>query len=163
MTVDWNQIKSSFLAGETLEALSRKYSIPFSTLKSRHARENWSELRKKTEGKMQEKLTTEIANKQAEKALDAVKVIDETVDHLCRELVNSESHSKEALARAIAELLKVRGTYTGDTVQKNKTEVTYDVGELSRHLIEKIEAEQAEQEKQGINIYKLPNRPNSCE
>ncbi|MBI3590340.1 MAG: hypothetical protein HY094_03040 [Candidatus Melainabacteria bacterium] len=140
--LSWEQVKAEFLAGTSLRLLAEKYSVSFSTLKSRHARENWSKQRKKTEGKMQEEVITKVAKKKVKKAVDAVNVIDETIQQLTNELNNASSLSKESLARAIAELLKVRGTYTGETVQKNKTELetNIDIGTLYRMIIEKAEA-----------------------
>ena len=134
----WDKVKSEFIAGGTLKSLSEKYSVPFSTVKSRHTRENWSELRKKTAGKIQEKITTEIATQQAQGTLNAIQVIDTTIEDLIESLPQAIISSKEGVARAIGDLLKIRGTYTGETSDKNKGESGVSVDLIYKIVLDSI-------------------------
>ena len=150
--IDWQQIKSEFIAGATLKSLAEKYSISFSTLKSRHAREKWSELRKKTEGKLQENITTEIADQQTKPIINVIEVIDKTVKDLADSLPNVEYTSKESIAKAISDLLKTRGLYTGETQQKNN-QGGWNADEIIKATIDYLDSK-------GDETHDLDIRPN---
>ena len=149
---NWHLVKSEFIAGATLKSLAEKYSISFSTLKSRHAREKWSELRKKTEGKLQEHITTEIANQQTKPIINVIEIIDKTVKDLVDSLPNAECYSKESIAKAISDLLKTRGLYTGETQQKNN-QGGWNADEIIKATIDYLDQKGVEEHDLDIKPY----------
>ena len=118
---DWQKIKSEFMAGAKLKELSEKYNVPEGSLKSRHRRENWSDLRMKNELKVNEKILEKISEEQAEKTFNEIENIRSLIKSAQKALPKVDAGSKEGLLRSIGELYKILGTYTGKTVQKNET------------------------------------------
>ena len=115
---DWQKIKSEFMAGATLKDLAEKYNIPEGSLKSRHRRENWSDLRMKNELKVNEKILEKISEEQAEKTFNEIENIKALIKNAQKALPNVDAGSKEGLLRSIGELYKILGAYTKKTAQK---------------------------------------------
>lgn len=131
--IDWQQIKSEFQAGATLNSLAGKYQISLETIKTRHRTDHWAQARKEYKRTLNEMTTKKLAEEQLPKTLSAVQVIDLVVEDLLQGLPQAISGSKEGTAKAIGDLLKIRGTYTGETSEKNKGEQT-----ISADLVYKI-------------------------
>ena len=74
---------------------------------------------------MNENLTNKLADKKADEIFDEIENIKGLIKQAEKQLPNAQVISQESLLRAINELYKTLGTYTGKTVQKNenKTEV----------------------------------------
>lgn len=118
---NWQKLKSEFVSGKTLSVIAKENNIPFNTVKSRHRTENWSKSRKEFERKVNENLTNKLAENKTEEIFDEIENIKLLIKGTEKELPKAEISSKEGLLRAINELYKTLGTYTGKTVQKNET------------------------------------------
>lgn len=118
---NWQKLKSDFISGKTLNEIAKENALPFETVKSRHRAGNWSKARKEFERKLNENLTKKLADKKAEEIFDEIENIQLLIKQAEKELPKAEVMSKEGLIRAINELYKTLGTYTGKTVQKNET------------------------------------------
>ncbi len=136
---DWQKIKTEFIVGATLNSLAGKYQISLETIKTRHRTDHWAQARKNYKQTVNEITTKKLAEEQAHKTLNAIEVIDTTIEDLLSELPKAIINSKEGLARAISELLKVRGTYTGETVQKKDVSHSIPVSGLIKGIIDEIQ------------------------
>lgn len=117
---NWKKIMMEFIKGEKLKDLSIEYKISLETIKSRHRMGNWSKHRADYKRKLNENLTNNLAEKTSFQMVDAIKAIDEVVNHLMEDLKTMEPTSKEGIAKCINELLRTRGIYTGETVKKQE-------------------------------------------
>lgn len=118
---NWQKLKYEFIAGKTLIEIAKENSLSLETVKSRHRLENWSQARKDFERKLNEKLTNKLAEAKADELFDEIENLKLLIKKAEKELPHAEISSKEGLIRAINELYKTLGTYTGKTVQKNET------------------------------------------
>lgn len=140
--VDWKTIMTEFTQGKKLKDLAGKYNIPFETIKSRHRNEKWSIARSEYKRKLNEKVTNELAKRDSPKILDEIEVIDYTVKHLAKKLPDCEASNAEGIGRAISELLKTRGLYTGETSEKHEHSGQVEVipllgGDSNKHALRK--------------------------
>lgn len=117
---DWNKIKAEYAAGAKLKDLAGKYNIPFETIKSRHRNDKWSIARSEYKRKLNEKVTNELVKRESPKILDEIEIIDYAIKHLAKKLPNCLPNNAEGIGRAISELLKTRGLYTGETTKKHE-------------------------------------------
>ena len=66
---DWNRIKAEYVSGvESLKSLSEKYGVPFSTIRRRSERENWTADREAARIEIRQKVVKETAKKTADNA-----------------------------------------------------------------------------------------------
>lgn len=129
MVINWDNVKKEYAAGAKLKDLATKHHISMDTLRSRHRRENWSELRTKTEQKTNNKIIEEVSTLKAEHNLDEVESIIKSIKKV-DELIDSgaiEANSLEGLLDKKVKLLVVLGTYTGKTSEKSEVLGTHNV------------------------------------
>ncbi len=124
---NWQKLKSDFISGKTLSVIAKENDVPFDTVKSRHRSENWSKARVEYKRKTSENLTNKLAENEANKIFDEIENIKALIKQAERQLPNAEVISQEGLIRAINELYKTLGSYTGKTVQKNETSTNLKV------------------------------------
>jgi len=122
MERDWEILKAEFINGFTLKELSKKYNIPFSTVKKQHERGNWSEARRNVKEKRSEKLEEKLAEKQANKIISEAEQIQGIIDKLLIEADAVPANSKEGILRVVNDLYKVKGLYTGKTTKEQNEE-----------------------------------------
>lgn len=66
---DWNRIRTEYQTGTaSLRDLSKKYGVPWSTLRARAYREKWGEGRKNAQTKIEQKVVKEAEKKAADNA-----------------------------------------------------------------------------------------------
>lgn len=66
---DWNRIKAEYVSGvESLKSLSEKHGVPFSTIRRRSERENWTADREAARIEIRQKVVNETAKKTADNA-----------------------------------------------------------------------------------------------
>ena len=87
MIVDWNAIKSDYIAGgTTYKDLAAKYGVSESTLRKTGAKEHWAELRNKTGTKTEQKISDAISDQQAQEAVSAAKLINDSAQNLLEKI-----------------------------------------------------------------------------
>lgn len=140
--MNWNQIKAEYASGTKLKDLANNYSLSIDTIRSRYRREKWSELRTKTKQQTNNKIIDELSSKEANRKLNAVEVIDHAINELLLVLPEAKLLSKESIARAINELLRTRGLYTGETTTniKNENQFQVNADEVIRATIEYLDS-----------------------
>ena len=66
---EWKKIKAEYIRGGTsYRKLAQKYGVSFSTLRCVAAREKWTDLKSKTQDKLDTKLTESVAKKESERS-----------------------------------------------------------------------------------------------
>lgn len=71
---DWKKIKAEFIRGASYRILAEKYGVSFSSIQKRGAKEKWTDLRKKSSRKSDEKIVESVASQEA-KRVDKVQSI----------------------------------------------------------------------------------------
>jgi Zn-dependent peptidase ImmA (M78 family) len=81
--VDWNAIKTEYIAGGTsYRKLCEKYGVSRTTLQRKAKDENWVELRSQAQAKAETKIVTNVSRKQAETANKIIIVADKLLDKI---------------------------------------------------------------------------------
>lgn len=80
---DWKKIKAEYVRGVSYKKLSEKYGVSFSSIQKRGASEKWTDLRKKSERKLDEKIVESVAKKEAKR----VEVMKDAADKLMDKIV----------------------------------------------------------------------------
>lgn len=97
---DWKKIKAEYIRGGTsFRALAEKYSVSFSAVKRRAAKEKWTDLRRKSE----QKATTKIINNVASRESKRVDMFSTIADMLLKQIYNDVESGKV--------LITGKGTY----------------------------------------------------
>lgn len=109
--MSWKKIKAEYIAGEiSLQKLSEKYGVSFSTIQKKSMEEKWSELRKKSRRKEEEKIIDSVSEKEAQKAVDIIDVADKLLLKIGKiaEMYDDPDSIKK-LTSAIKDLKDIKG------------------------------------------------------
>lgn len=109
--LSWKKIKAEYIAGEiSLQKLSEKYGVSFSTIQKKSMEEKWSELRKKSRRKEEEKIIDSVSEKEAQKAVDIIDVADKLLLKIGKiaEMYDDPDSIKK-LTSAIKDLKDIKG------------------------------------------------------
>lgn len=102
--VDWNAIKAEYIAGgTTYKELAVKYDVSESKIKRIAAKEKWSELLNQTRTKANQKLTESISDGQAEAAVSAVQLINESALNMLRQIAKETAEGESDPDKALSE------------------------------------------------------------
>ncbi len=127
-----------FINNISLAQIAKEENINFDTLRTWHNKYNWADEKRNFKAKTNEKIIEQSSTEQAKKSLDEVAVIDFAVAKLITKLKDTglKAKSVEEVAKAIFDGLKVKGTYTGKTVQKQELEHKgLDFGEAVKQIL----------------------------
>ena len=109
--MSWKKIKAEYIAGGiSLQKLSKKYDVSFSTIQKKSMEEKWGELRKKSRRKEEEKIVDTVSSIEAKKAVDIINVADKLLGKIeeVAEMV-SDPDSIKKLTSAIKDLKDIKG------------------------------------------------------
>lgn len=109
--LSWIEIKAEYIAGGiSLQKLSEKYGVSFSTIQKKSMEEKWSELRKKSRRKEEEKIVDSVSSKNAKKAVDIIDVADKLLEKILEaaEYVH-DTQSIKQLTSAIKDIRDIKG------------------------------------------------------
>ena len=73
---DWKKIKAEYIRGVSYRRLADKYGVSFSTIQKVGAKEKWTDLRKKSSRKADEKIALSVASQEAERVSGIETVAD---------------------------------------------------------------------------------------
>ena len=110
--MDWKRIKAEYIAGGTsLRKLAEKYGVSFSTIQKKSMEEKWSELRKKSRRKEEEKIIDSVSSKEAKKAVDIIDVADKLLEKAAElmETMVVDTQSFKQLTSALKDLKEIKG------------------------------------------------------
>lgn len=92
MAADWKKIKAEFIrGGVSYRKLADKYGVSFSTIQKVGASEKWTDLRKKSGRRAEEKTVELIASQEAEKAVDIEDTLREAAMILAGKIIDGLS------------------------------------------------------------------------
>ncbi len=109
--MSWKKIKAEYISGGiSLQKLSQKYGVSFSTIQKKSMEEKWGELRKKNRRKVEEKIIDSVSSKEAKRAVDLFDIADLLADKV-REIAEtvSDPDSIKKLTSAIKDLKDIKG------------------------------------------------------
>ena len=110
--MDWKRIKAEYIAGGTsLRKLAEKYGVSFSTIQKKSMEEKWSELRKKSRRKEEEKIIDSVSSKEAKKAVDIIDVADKLLVKVAEvmDTMVVDTQSLKQLTSALKDLKEIKG------------------------------------------------------
>lgn len=110
--MDWKRIKAEYIAGGiSLQKLAEKYGVSFSTIQKKSMEEKWSNLRKKSRRKEEEKIIDYVSSTEAQKAIDIIDVADKLLTKIT-EIMDSAvtgTQSIKNLTSALKDLKEIKG------------------------------------------------------
>lgn len=136
--VDWNLIKAEYIAGGvSYRELAKKYDVPFSTLSRIAIKENWVELKRQVENKVE----TDLVNSTASTESSRLSRIDSIADKLL-----------EKIERAVDELdlYIIKNTKKEKVIEYNNSKAPNKPTKEIIHEDEKVSAMTSIIDKRGL-------------
>ena len=110
-SVDWNVIKTEYIAGRTsYRKLAEKYGVSFSTLSHIAMREKWTDLRQQTSDKTDTKLVESLGKRNAKHSAKIEALADKLLDKI-GELMDSiivEGKDIKSIASALKDIKELK-------------------------------------------------------
>ena len=123
--MDWNAIKTEYIAGGTsYRKLAKKYDVPKTTLERRAKNENWLGLRGQAEDKAETKIVDAISKKQAKTTEKIIDVADKLLDKIesIIDLVQDTQGIKH-LTSAIKDIKDIKGFKSDADIREQEARI----------------------------------------
>ena len=110
---DFKKIKAEYIRGVSYRKLADKYGVSFSTIQKVGAKEKWTDLRKKTSRKADEKIVESVASREA-KRVDGIQTVADMLLEKIKEGVADgtlivDSQSIRQITASIKDLRDIKG------------------------------------------------------
>lgn len=142
---DWRKIKAEYIRGVSYRRLADKYGVSFSSIQKRGAKEKWTDLRKMSSRKSDEKIVESVASQEARR-VDGIQTVADMLLEKIKEGVADgsliiDSQSIRQITASIKDLREIKGYKSELDMQE----------QLAR--IEKLRKEsQTEEESKDIRV-----------
>lgn len=142
---DWKKIKAEYIRGVSYRRLADKYGVSFSSIQKRGAKEKWTDLRKISSRKSDEKIVESVASQEARR-VDGIQTVADMLLEKIKEGVADgsliiDSQSIRQITASIKDLREIKGCKSELDMQE----------QLAR--IEKLRKEaQTEEESKDIRV-----------
>ena len=142
---DWKKIKAEYIRGVSYRRLADKYGVSFSSIQKRGAKEKWTDLRKMSSRKSDEKIVESVASQEARR-VDGIQTVADMLLEKIKEGVADgsliiDSQSIRQITASIKDLREIKGYKSELDMQE----------QLAR--IEKLRKEaQTEEESKDIRV-----------
>ena len=142
---DWQKIKAEYIRGVSYRRLADKYGVSFSSIQKRGAKEKWTDLRKMSSRKSDEKIVESVASQEARR-VDGIQTVADMLLEKIKEGVADgsliiDSQSIRQITASIKDLREIKGYKSELDMQE----------QLAR--IEKLRKEaQTEEESKDIRV-----------
>ena len=142
---DWKKIKAEYIRGVSYRRLADKYGVSFSSIQKRGAKEKWTDLRKISSRKSDEKIVESVASQEARR-VDGIQTVADMLLEKIKEGVADgsliiDSQSIRQITASIKDLREIKGYKSELDMQE----------QLAR--IEKLRKEaQTEEESKDIRV-----------
>ena len=142
---DWKKIKAEYIRGVSYRRLADKYGVSFSSIQKRGAKEKWTDLRKISSRKSDEKIVESVASQEARR-VDGIQTVADMLLEKIKEGVADgsliiDSQSIRHITASIKDLREIKGCKSELDMQE----------QLAR--IEKLRKEaQTEEESKDIRV-----------
>ena len=110
---DWKKIKAEYIRGVTYRKLADNYGVSFSSIQTRGAKEKWTDLRKRSSRKSDEKIVESVASREA-KRVDGIQTIADLLLERIKEGVTKgtliiDSQSIRQITASLKDLRDIKG------------------------------------------------------
>ena len=110
---DWKKIKAEYIRGVSYRKLADKYGVSFSSIQKRGAKEKWTDLRKRSSRKSDEKIVESVASREA-KRVDGIQTIADLLLERIKEGVTKgtliiDSQSIRQITASLKDLRDIKG------------------------------------------------------
>ena len=110
---DFKKIKAEYIRGVSYRKLADKYGVSFSTIQKVGAKEKWTDLRKKTSRKADEKIVESVASREAKRVDGIQTVADMLLEKIKDGVANGtlivDSQSIRQITASIKDLRDIKG------------------------------------------------------
>ena len=110
---DWKKIKAEYIRGASYRILAEKYGVSFSSIQKRGAKEKWTDLRKKSIRKRDEKIVESVASQEARR-VDGIQTVADLLLQKIKDGVEDgsliiDSQSIRQITASIKDLRDIKG------------------------------------------------------
>ena len=110
---DWKKIKAEYIRGVSYRKLADKYGVSFSSIQKRGAKEKWTDLRKRSSRKSDEKIVESVASREA-KRVDGIQTVADLLLERIKEGVTKgtliiDSQSIRQITASLKDLRDIKG------------------------------------------------------
>ena len=110
---DWKRIKAEYIRGVSYRRLADKYGVSFSSIQKRGAKEKWTDLRKMSSRKSDEKIVESVASQEARR-VDGIQTVADMLLEKIKEGVAdgsliTDSQSIRQITASIKDLREIKG------------------------------------------------------
>ena len=110
---DWKKIKAEYIRGASYRILAEKYGVSFSSIQKRGAKEKWTDLRKMSSRKSDEKIVESVASQEARR-VDGIQTVADMLLEKIKEGVADgsliiDSQSIRQITASIKDLREIKG------------------------------------------------------
>lgn len=110
---DWKKIKAEYIRGVSYRRLADKYGVSFSSIQKRGAKEKWTDLRKMSSRKSDEKIVESVASQEARR-VDGIQTVADMLLEKIKEGVADgsliiDSQSIRQITASIKDLREIKG------------------------------------------------------
>lgn len=125
---DWKKIKAEYIAGGTsYRKLAEKYCVSFSTLQKVGAEEKWTDLRKKSSRKAEEKIVESVANREARTAVSIDSVADALLEKITEGIADgtltADAKTLKATTGALRDIKEIKGFKTDADMREQEARI----------------------------------------
>ena len=110
---DFKKIKAEYIRGVSYRKLADKYGVSFSTIQKVGAKEKWTDLRKKSSRKADEKIVESVASREAKRVDGIQTVADMLLEKIKEGVANGtlivDSQSIRQITASIKDLRDIKG------------------------------------------------------
>lgn len=110
---DWRKIKAEFIRGASYRKLADKYGVSFSSIQKRGAKEKWTDLRKKSSRKRDEKIVESVASQDARQVTliqtAADMLLDKIIEGVESGMLIVDSQSIRQITASLKDLRDIKG------------------------------------------------------
>ena len=147
---DWKKIKAEYVrGGVSYRKLADKYGVSFSTIQKVGADEKWTDLRKKSSRKAEEKIVESVASQEA-KRVDGIQtvadmLIDKIKDGVKNGILVSDAQSIRQITASIKDLREIKGYKSDLDMQEqiariDKLRREAEKGDDDREIVVKLDS-----------------------
>ena len=110
---DWKKIKAEYIRGVSYRRLADKYGVSFSSIQKRGAKEKWTDLRKMSSRKGDEKIVESVASQEARR-VDGIQTVADLLLQKIKDGVEDgsliiDSQSIRQITASIKDLRDIKG------------------------------------------------------
>jgi transposase len=124
---DFKKIKAEYIRGVSYRRLADKYGVSFSTIQKVGAREKWTDLRKLSSRKADEKIALSVASQEAERVSGIETVADMLLQKICEGVKDGtlivDTQSIRHITSSLKDLRDIKGYKTELDMQEQMARI----------------------------------------